>query len=433
MTQHEQRPEQAGAGIGAGPGTASGPGAVAAGGGLRVPEGFLEDLIALRRRLHAHPEVGLMLPRTQEMILEAIADLDLEITLGTETTSVVGVLRGGRPGPAVLLRGDMDGLPVVEATGLPYAADTGTMHACGHDLHMAGLVGAARLLAAHREELPGSVILMFQPGEEGYDGAGVMLREGVLEAAGERPIAAYGIHVSADAPSGQISTRAGTLMAAFSVLEVRVIGRGGHGSRPHEALDPIPAMAEMITALQTHVTRRTSVFDPVVVTVGEVHAGSAPNIIPGEAHFRAGVRTFSPRMATRMAAQLPELVTGIGRSHGLTVEATFRTVLPATINDDAEAGFFARTAQGIFGAERYVDLENPRTGSEDFSRVLAEVPGAYGFVGAAKDFDPEDMPASNHSPMAVFDDSVLADQALLLATLARDRLRAAAGEGDPAI
>lgn len=433
MTQQEQRPEQARAGIGPGPGTASGPGTVAAGGALRVPEGFLEDLITLRRRLHAHPEVGLMLPRTQEMILEAIADLDLEITVGTETTSVVGVLRGGRPGPVVLLRGDMDGLPVLEATGLPYAADTGTMHACGHDLHMAGLVGAARLLAAHREELPGSVILMFQPGEEGYDGAGVMLREGVLEAAGERPIAAYGIHVSADAPSGQISTRAGTLMAAFSVLEVRVIGRGGHGSRPHEALDPIPAMAEMITALQTHVTRRTSVFDPVVVTVGEVHAGSAPNIIPGEAHFRAGVRTFSPRMTSRMAAQLPELVTGIGRSHGLTVEATFRTVLPATINDDAEAGFFARTAQGLFGAERYVDLENPRTGSEDFSRVLAEVPGAYGFVGAAKGFDPEDMPASNHSPLALFDDSVLADQAVLLATLARDRLHAAAGEGDPAI
>lgn len=402
-------------------------------GALEVPAGLLEELVALRRRLHAHPEVGLVLPRTQEMVLEALAGLDLEITLGVETSSVVAVLRGGRPGPVVLLRADMDGLPVLEATGLPYAAESGTMHACGHDLHMAGLVGAARLLADRREDLPGSVILMFQPGEEGYDGAGVMLREGVLEAAGERPVAAYGVHVSADAPSGRISTRPGTLMAAFSVLEVRVIGRGGHGSRPHEALDPIPAMAEMITALQTHVTRRTSVFDPVVVTVGEVHAGSAPNIIPGEAHFRAGVRTFSTRATARMAAQLPELVTGIGRSHALTVEASFRTVLPVTVNDEAEAGFLGRTAARLFGPDRFVELENPRTGSEDFSRVLAEVPGAYGFVGAAREFDPEDMPASNHSPHAVFDDAVLADQALLLATLAWERLHAEAAEGDPAI
>ncbi|MFC0676008.1 M20 metallopeptidase family protein [Brachybacterium hainanense] len=400
---------------------------------FEVTPAFLEELIALRRELHADPEIGLDLPRTQARILAAIEDLDLEITLGRETTSVVGVLRGGRPGPVVLLRGDMDGLPVVEATGLPFASTNGAMHACGHDLHMAGLVGAARLLASRRADLPGSVVLMFQPGEEGYDGAGVMLREGLLDAAGERPVGAYGVHVSADAPSGEISTRPGTLMAAFSVLDVRVIGRGGHGSRPHEALDPIPATAEMITALQTHVTRRTSVFDPVVVTVGEVHAGTAPNIIPGEAMFRAGVRTFSNRATEQMATQLPELVVGIGRAHGLQVEATFRNVLPATVNDEAEAAFFARTATELFGAERFIDLENPRTGSEDFSRVIAAVPGAYGFVGAAADFDPEHMPPSNHSPQATFDDSVLADQALLLASLAWTKLASEVGDGDPVI
>lgn len=394
---------------------------------------FLRELIDLRRRLHAVPEVGLQLPLTQHLVLEALAGLDLEITLGTDTTSVVAVLRGGRPGPVVLLRGDMDGLPLTEATDLPYASTNGAMHACGHDLHMAGLVGAARLLADRREELTGTVLFMFQPGEEGYDGAGVMLREGVLEAAGERPIAAYGVHVSADVRTGLVTGRPGTLMAAYSVLDVRVIGRGGHGSRPHEALDPVPATAEMISALYTHITRRYSAFDPVVLTVGEIHAGSAPNIIPGETHFRAGVRSFSTATTARLIAELPEFVTGIGRAHGLSVQATMRNVLPATINDDAEAATFEAAARALFGQDRYRELENPRTGSEDFSRVLAEIPGAYGFVGAAQDFDPENMPASNHSPQARFDDSVLADQALLLATLAWDRLQVAAAEGDPGI
>ena len=174
---------------------------------------FLDELVALRRRLHATPEIGLHLPVTQQIVLEALDALevpDLEITLGRETTSVVAVLRGGRPGPVVLLRGDMDALPLTEDTGLPYASTNGAMHACGHDLHVAGLVGAARLLAAERESLPGTVVFMFQPGEEGYDGAGAMLREGVLEAAGERPIAAYGVHVGADAPTGLVSGRAGT-------------------------------------------------------------------------------------------------------------------------------------------------------------------------------------------------------------------------------
>ncbi|MGP9539816.1 M20 metallopeptidase family protein [Brachybacterium sp. AOP43-C2-M15] len=394
---------------------------------------FLDELVALRRRLHTTPEIGLHLPATQRIVLEALEGLDLEITLGTATTSVVAVLRGGRPGPVVLLRGDMDGLPLEEDTGLPFASTNGAMHACGHDLHVAGLVGAARLLAAERETLPGTVVLMFQPGEEGYDGAGVMLREGVLEAAGERPIAAYGVHVGADAPTGLISARAGTLMAAYSVLDVRVIGRGGHGSRPHQALDPVPATAEMVSALYTRITRRYSAFDPVVLTVGEIHAGSAPNIITGQTHFRAGVRSFSTETTAALVEDLPSFVTAIGRAHGLTVDATMRTVLPATINDEGEAAFFASTARALFGEEEYLELERPRTGSEDFSRVLAEVPGAYGFIGAASGYDPADPPASNHSPQAQFDDSVLARQAHLLATLARRRLQEAVGDGDPGI
>ncbi|UQN28222.1 M20 metallopeptidase family protein [Brachybacterium kimchii] len=392
-----------------------------------LPDGFLADLQALRRDLHAHPEVGLQLPWTQERVLRELEGLGLdgsrlEIIRGRDLTSVVGVLRGGRPGPVTLLRGDMDALPITEATGLPFASTNGAMHACGHDLHVAGLVGAARLLAARIDELPGTVILMFQPGEEGYDGAGRMLAEGLLDVAGERPTSAFGIHVHADSPTGRIGVRGGTLMAAYSILEVTVLGTGGHGSRPQEARDPVPAAAEIVLALQTEVTRRFSVFDPVVVTVGELHAGSAPNVIPDQARLRAGVRTFSAEAVRRAARELPELVRHVAAAHGLEAEVEFREVLPATVNDDAAAEEFARVARDLFGADRVEQLERPRTGSEDFSRVLEAVPGAYGFVGVAADWDPEHPPASNHSAYAMFDDEVLADQALLLATLAWEAL-----------
>ncbi|AUS80776.1 amidohydrolase [Actinoalloteichus sp. AHMU CJ021] len=395
---------------------------------LVVDDALARDLIGLRRALHADPEVGLDLPRTQRRVLDAVDGLGLEITTGERLGSVVAVLRGGRPGPVVLLRGDMDALPLDELTGLTFASTNGAMHACGHDLHTAALVGAARLLAGVRDSLPGTVVFMFQPGEEGYDGAGVMLDEGVLTAAGAEPVAAYGVHVAADMPRGVLTSRPGPMMAAFGRLDVTVRGSGGHASRPHHALDPIQVGAEVVTALQTLVTRRFDVFDPVVVTVGEFHGGTAPNIIPDSARLRAGVRWFSADNAARLGRELPELVRSIAVGHGLTADVTFEEVLPATVNDAGEAEFYARTAVGLFGADRYRHLDNPLTGSEDFSRVLGRVPGSYGFLGAAP-ADPGGRPASNHSPRAVFDDGVLADQALFLATLARDRLHREREEG----
>ncbi|WP_086673118.1 peptide-methionine (S)-S-oxide reductase MsrA [Streptomyces albovinaceus] len=230
------------------------------------------DLTALRHALHREPELGLDLPRTQAKVLAALEGLGLEITLGTALSSVTAVLRGGRPGPAVLLRGDMDALPVQEETGLPYASVLdGRMHACGHDLHTTGLVGAARLLAARREELAGDVVFMFQPGEEGQGGAKIMIDEGVLDAAGERVVAAYALHVvSTGAPTGFAATRPGPMLAASDAVHVTVHGRGGHGSSPHSATDPVPAMCAMVTALQTLVTREIDIFDPAVVTYEEL-------------------------------------------------------------------------------------------------------------------------------------------------------------------
>ncbi|MBN6055225.1 amidohydrolase [Nonomuraea sp. RK-328] len=392
-----------------------------------------DELVALRRSLHATPEIGLTLPRTQEKVLEALDGLPLEISTGTALSSVTAVLRGGsRPiggdSPVVLLRGDMDGLPVAERNDLPYRSEIdGRMHACGHDLHTAMLAGAARLLSARREELTGDVVFMFQPGEEGFEGAKVMIDEGVLEAAGPRPIAAYGLHViSSMLPPGLFTSRPGPMMAAADVFQVRVKGRGGHGSSPHRALDPVQAGCAMVTELQTMVTRTFDVFDPVVVTVGQFHGGTADNVIPDEAYFEATLRTFSAGARALAKRRLVEVVEGVAAAHGLRVETSFGMGYPVTVNDADEAGFAERTAGDLFGPGRYLVTPQPVMGSEDFSYVLERVPGAFLFLGACpSDLDPATAPY-NHSPEALFDDAVVPDGAALLATLARDRLAAAA-------
>jgi hippurate hydrolase len=382
------------------------------------------ELVALRRDLHQIPEIGLHLPRTQERVLTALAGLPLEVSLGTGLSSITAVLRGGRPGPVVLLRGDMDALPVTERTGADFTSkQDGVMHACGHDLHTAGLVGAAQLLCARRTELAGDVVFMFQPGEEGFDGASHMIREGVLTAAGRKADVAYGLHVmSSMVPSHVFTGRPGPLMAASDGLFVRVVGAGAHGSRPHSGLDPIPVACEMVTSLQTMVTRRFDVFDPVVITVGVFHAGTKRNIIPDDATFDATVRSFSPVARDRIRTEAVKLCEDIAAAHGLEAEVRFETEYPVTVNNATEHQFVADTVQDLFGDEGFRPLENPLTGAEDFSRVLNEVPGAYVFLGATAYPDPETAPG-NHSPLATFDDAVVPDGAALLAELAARRLR----------
>ncbi|MFD8727223.1 M20 family metallopeptidase [Streptomyces sp. NPDC059611] len=386
------------------------------------------DLTALRHALHREPELGLDLPRTQAKVLAALEGLGLEITLGTALSSVTAVLRGGLPGPAVLLRGDMDALPVQEETGLPYASVLdGRMHACGHDLHVTGLVGAARLLAARRAELAGDVVFMFQPGEEGQGGAKIMIDEGVLDAAGDRVVAAYALHVvSTGAPTGFAATRPGPMLAASDAVEVTVHGRGGHGSSPHSASDPVPAMCAMVTALQTLVTREIDIFDPAVVTVGRLHAGTAANVIPGTAHFEATVRTFSDAAHATVRAAFERTVHGVAAAHGVRAEIDYVEQYPPTVNHPAEAAFALTTARELMGAGQVLEAPKPMAGAEDFSFVLREVPGAYVGVGACPPgTDPATAPM-NHSPRAVYDDGALPYAAALLAGLAQRRLDAAA-------
>jgi amidohydrolase len=377
------------------------------------------DLVQLRHQLHRRPEVGLQLPRTQETVLEALDGLGLEVSTGKELSSVTAVLRGGRPGPAVLLRGDMDALPVQEETGLDFTSEVdGVMHACGHDLHTAMLVGAARLLSAHRSSLAGDVVFMFQPGEEGWDGAGYMLREGVLDAAGARVSSAYGMHVmSAMSPRGQFTTRPGTLMSASDELRVTVRGAGGHGSAPHLAKDPISVAAQLVGDLQTLITRQFDVFDPVILTVGKFTGGTKRNIIPDEATFEATVRTFSAAARERMRVASVQLCESVAAGYGLEADVQYLEEYPVTVNAPDHAAFAASVATEVFGEERYAPKVFPQSGSEDFSRVLEEVPGCYLFLGAATGEDYSDLP-NNHSPRAQFSDAVLADGVLMHAELA---------------
>jgi hippurate hydrolase len=385
------------------------------------------EIAELRRAIHRDPEIGLDLPRTQQKVLDALSGLPLEISRGQSLSSVTAVLRGSQPGRTVLLRGDMDALPVTERSGVPYASQVdGAMHACGHDLHTAMLAGAARLLSARQAELAGNVIFMFQPGEEGFGGARQMIDEGVLDAAGERPVAAFGLHVASGLlPLGITTSRAGTMMAAADTLQVTVHGRGGHASQPHRAADPIPAACEIVTALQTMVTRRFDVFDPIVITVGTFHAGTADNVIPDEARFVATIRSFSPAARDAVQDAAPRLAREIAAAHGLTADAEYVDGYPVTVNDGTELEFAEQTIAEVLGDGRFMTTPYPLTGSEDFSFVLEQVPGAFIMVGAcAPGTDPATAPF-NHSAEAVFDDAVIADGTALYAELALRRLAAA--------
>ncbi|GEK21505.1 M20 metallopeptidase family protein [Cellulomonas xylanilytica] len=388
----------------------------------------LPSLVDLRRALHRTPEIGLHLPATQRLVLDAIAPLDLEVSTGTALSSVVAVLRGGRPGPAVLLRGDMDALPVTEDSGEPFMSERdGVMHACGHDLHVAGLVGAARLLADRRDQLAGDVVLMFQPGEEGDHGARHMIDEGVLDAAGSRVVAAYGLHVmSSVLPAGLVASKPGTMLAAADSVVVTVHGRGGHGSMPHLAADPVPVAAEIVLALQAMVTRQFDVFDPVVVTVGRIAAGTTNNVIPATAVLEATVRSFSEATHAVVPERLTRVVEGIVAAHGLTATVDYQRGYPVTSNTPAEVDRLAGLVRGMFGEQAYVTAPQPLAGAEDFSYVLQEVPGTYLGLGATPPgLDPATAPY-NHAAQARFAEESLAVGPAVLAALALDRLSGSA-------
>ncbi len=380
--------------------------------------------IGLRRRLHRQPEIGLHLPRTQAAVLEAFADLPVEVTTGRSTSSVVGVLHGARPGPTYLLRGDMDALPVQEDTGLPFASEVpGAMHACGHDTHVAMLLGAARLLAERRDEIAGQVVFMVQPGEEGFHGARHMLDEGLLDVVpGARVSGAFALHITSTFPSGTINVRPGPIMAAADQWRMTVRGRGGHASMPHTAADPIPVAAEIVLALQSMVTRRVDVFDPAVVTVAHITAGSTDNVIPDTAFLEGTIRTLSAERRADVLAAVQRVASHVAAAHDMTAEFQHVEGYPPTVNDGDVAARVLDTAATLLGRPASALMPAPLMGAEDFSYVLQQVPGAMAFLGACPPgIDPGTAPA-NHSNLVVFDEEPLPAGVALYAQMALQAL-----------
>ncbi len=370
-------------------------------------EAILPEVIETRRRIHRRPEIGLDLPETQAVVADALRGLGLEPRLGGATTSVIAVIEGAQAGPTTLLRADMDALPLHEDTGLDFASDIdGAMHACGHDTHVAMLLGAARLLVERRDQLDGNVLLMFQPGEEGYHGARVMLDEGLLDGADVKR--AVALHISTKYPAGTVALRPGPLLASADRIVATVRGRGGHASEPHMSLDPITVAAEVILALQTAVTRRIDVFDPAVVSITRVTGGTTNNIIPEKVELEGTIRTVSPETRTAVARLVHQVADGIATAHGATIDLEIVPGYPVTMNDPDVVDWFRGLGAQLAGEDAIDDMRAPIMGAEDFSYVIERVPGVMAFLGARPaSADPETAP-QNHSNLVVFDEEPMA-------------------------
>ena len=375
------------------------------------------QLVSLRRAIHAEPELGLHTPKTRDKIRAACAHLPLQWREGPSTSGLVATLKGGAgAGRSVLLRGDMDALPMPEETGLDFASTIpGTMHACGHDAHVAMLAGAAELLCARVGELSGEVRFMFQPGEEGWHGARFMLDDGLLD---PLPDAAFALHVMPNAPHGLIAGRAGALMAAADQIEISVEGRGGHASMPHHTADPVPVACEIVTALQTMVTRQFDAHDPVVVTIASVSAGSAHNVIANRAVLKGTMRTLSAAHREALKTAIERLATGIADAHGLSAIVTIHEGFPVTICDAAAVTFGEMVTCAMFGGEAFHRLPAPIMGAEDFAYVLEKVPGAMFFIGVSHQGEDWQHCCGIHSTRMMVDESVMPQGAAFLAGLA---------------
>ena len=387
---------------------------------------LLDDMVQLRRRLHEWPEIGNHLPLTREAVLESIDGLPLDLTLHESTSGIAAMLTGGKPGPTILLRGDMDALPMPEDTGLDFSSRVdNAMHACGHDTHTSMLVGAARLLAARAADLPGRVLFMFQPGEEGHHGARYMLDEGLLDVGAHAvdgspsPVTgAFALHITSSSPVGYVATRPGPCMASSDTMRIVVTGRGGHASEPHRALDPILVACEIVQALQTMVTRRIDVFDPSIVTVSKIVAGTTSNVIPESAEILGTIRAVSERTRSKVHDGIRRVAEGVAAAHDAGVEVDVTLGYPVTVNGGDFTDFSMGVARDLIGNDKVVRLPNPVMGAEDFSYVIEQVPGTMMFLGGTPLDRSLATAAPNHSNRVYFDEPAMVDGAAIYAAVA---------------
>ncbi|HZO93579.1 MAG TPA: amidohydrolase [Candidatus Baltobacteraceae bacterium] len=385
---------------------------------LALPSELLDEAIAVRRDLHAHPELAFAETRTAGIVAERLRSLGLDVTTGIGRTGLVGLLTGARPGPTIMLRADMDALPMPEENDVPYVStNAGVTHACGHDAHVAMLLGAARLLAAMRDRIAGRIAFLFQPAEEGGAGAQAMIVDGVIPRFGiER---AYGLHIVSVLPSGVIGLRAGPIMAAVDSFDLVVEGKGGHGAMPHFSVDPVVVAADVVGALQRVVSREVDPIEPAVLTVGAINGGTTYNVIPPRVALKGTVRTMSDATREAMEGRVKRIAEHTCAAAGASCRLSWIPSYPVTANDPAEAAFVRETLGAELGAERVIEIP-PVMGSEDFSYFAREVPACFWFLGAGD--DAHRFP--NHHPAFDIDERAMATGiashvAVALASLAR--------------
>ncbi len=389
---------------------------------LSDAERVFDDAVVLRRDLHRHPELGLENPKTKERVLGELESLGLTIHESPSTSGVTAVIEGGGDGPTMLLRADTDALPMHEDAKIAFRSDLeGQMHACGHDLHTAMLVGAAKLLHARRRDINGRVLLMFQPGEEGFHGAKFMLEDGLLNYAGEVN-KAFAIHVGGNVPLGLVAIKGGTQMASSDTFSVVVRGRGGHASAPHHACDPIPIACEIVIALQTMITRRIDAFDPGVVTVAKITAGTTSNVIPETANVLGTIRAVSEKTRLAIHDSVRRVAEHIALAHEAEAEVLVEFGFPVTVNNDSVANDVLRVGGALLGDRGTMNMKAPVMGAEDFSYVLQQVPGAMAFLGACPPELPIDKAYPNHSNLVRFDEACMVKGMALHVAMTLDHL-----------
>jgi amidohydrolase len=377
-------------------------------------EGLAAQLGSWRRDLHQHPELAFRETRTADLVASQLGALGIEVRTGVGRTGVVGLLHGGRPGPTVMLRADMDGLPIQEQSDAPYASQVpGVMHACGHDGHVAMLLGAATLLSRHASDLPGDVLFVFQPAEEGLGGAAVMLADGLL--ADPLPAAGFGLHLWNTMPVGRVCAQAGPMMAAADLIQILVRGRGGHGALPHETVDAIAVTGQILSALQTIVSRNVDPQETAVLTIGTVHGGTSYNVISETVELEGTIRTFSASVRETVLTRLRVLLDGIAAGMGAQYELRVRDVAPAVVNDASVAEVARAAAVQVVGATS-VAWHLPLMVSEDFSEYQRWMPSCYMLLGSSN--PALGLGAPHHNPRFDFDEAVLPIGAALMATAA---------------
>jgi len=385
----------------------------------RLCEKYLQQMINLRKAIHMYPEDGFKEFKTSEIIVNELEKLGIKVQKNVAKTGVVGLIEGNYPGKTVLLRADMDALKIQEQADVEYKSKVdGMMHACGHDGHVAGLLGAAMILNELKDKLHGNVKLVFQPAEEREGGALPMIEEGVLE--NPKVDAAFGAHLWGYLKEGEVHLKEGPMMAAPDIFNIKVIGKGGHGAVPQESIDPIVITCQIVNALQTIVSRKISPLDPVVVTCGKIQGGDSFNVIPNEVELEGTIRTFNEETRKLVPCIMEDLVRGITTSQGATYEFKYKANYPALLNNTDMTNFAKKSLEKIVGKENVFDLKEPNMGGEDFAYFAQKVPSAFMFIGIA---DNESEPVIHHNPYFKWDSKNVGILAQSLSQIALDYLK----------